>query len=62
VEDPTIGRTLYQLLETSESEEIEEDRLEQIRSTGFQRWLDDEVRAGVETWIDPQFVSTTAAG
>jgi parvulin-like peptidyl-prolyl isomerase len=62
VEDPTVGLTIYQLLETSESEEIEEDRLAQIRSTGFQRWLDDEVRAGVETWIDPQFVSTTAAG
>ena len=62
VEDPSIGLTIYQLLETSESEEIEEDRLEQIRSSGFQRWLDDEVRSGVETWIDPQFVSTTAAG
>lgn len=62
VEDPSIGLTIYQLLETSESEEIEEDRLEQIRSSGFQRWLDDEVRSGVETWVDPQFVSTTAAG
>ena len=62
VEDPTVGLTIYQLLETSESEEIEDDRLEQIRSTGFQRWLDDEVRSGVETWIDPQFISTTAAG
>jgi parvulin-like peptidyl-prolyl isomerase len=62
VEDPSIGLTIYQLLETSESQEIEEDRLQEIRSTGFQRWLDDEVRSGVDTWIDPQFVSTTAAG
>ncbi|HEX7171827.1 MAG TPA: peptidylprolyl isomerase [Candidatus Limnocylindria bacterium] len=62
VEDPTIGLTIYQLLETSESEEIEEERLEQIRNSGFQRWLDDEVRSGVDTWVDPQFTTTTAAG
>jgi len=62
IDDPTAGLTIYQLLETSESREIEEARLEQIRTSGFERWLDDEVRAGVDTWIDPQFASTTAAG
>lgn len=56
----TEGITIYQLLESSDGLEIEEDRLEQIRSSGFDRWLDDEVRAPVETWIDPQFSSTTA--
>ena len=61
VED-TAGITIYQLLETSDSREIEEDRLEEIRSSGFERWLDDEVRSGVDTWIDPQFTSTTDAG
>ena len=45
IED-TAGITIYQLLETSESREIEEDRLEEIRSSGFERWLDDEVRSG----------------
>ena len=55
------GITIYQLLELSESREIEDDRLEQIRSSGFERWLEQEVRAPVETWIDPQFSSSTAA-
>ena len=54
------GIVIYQLLETSEDREIEPDRLEEIRGAGFERWLDEEVRAPVETWIDPQFVSTTA--
>ena len=61
VEDATTGITIYQLLETSESREIEEDRLEEIRTGGFERWLDDEVRSGVETWLDPQFTSTTTS-
>jgi parvulin-like peptidyl-prolyl isomerase len=58
VEDPTAGITIYQLLEVSESRKIEEERLEEIRNAGFDRWLDDEVRSGVETWMDPQFTST----
>ena len=56
------GIVIYQLLETSEEREIDEDRLAQIRRTGFERWLDEEVRAEIQTWIDPQFASTTAAG
>jgi len=59
VDDATTGITIYQLLETSDSREIEEDRLEEIRTAGFERWLEDEVRSGVDTWLDPQFVSTT---
>ena len=54
------GITIYQLLELSESREIEDERLEEIRSSGFERWLDQEVRAPVETWVDPQFASSTA--
>ena len=61
VEDPVAGITIYQLHEVSESREIEEDRLEEIRTAGFDRWLDDEVRSGVETWMDPQFTSTSSA-
>jgi parvulin-like peptidyl-prolyl isomerase len=60
IEDLTTGITIYQLLETSESREIEDDRLEEIQSTGFTRWLDEEVRAPVETWLDPQYVTSTA--
>lgn len=54
------GITIYQLLELSESREIEDARLEEIRSSGFERWLEQEVRAPVETWVDPQFASSTA--
>jgi hypothetical protein len=61
IED-SAGITIYQLLEASQSREIEEDRLEQIQTSGFERWLDEEVRNGVETWVDPQYASSTAAG
>ena len=57
------GITIYRLLESSDSREIEQDRLNQIRDSGFDRWLDDEVRSAVEVWIDPAFApSTTTAG
>ena len=51
------GITIYQLLETSESREIEDDRLEEIRTSGFDRWLEQEVRAPVARWVDPQFAA-----
>ena len=53
------GITIYKLLETSESREIEADRLEQIRTSGFDRWLEQEVRTPVATWVDPQYASPT---
>ena len=57
------GIVIYQLLETSDSREIEADRLDEIRTNGFERWLDEVVRNGVETWLDPQYETspTTAA-
>jgi parvulin-like peptidyl-prolyl isomerase len=55
------GITIYQLLESSDSREIEEDRLDEIRSSGFDRWLDEEVRAPVDSWLDPQYVSSAPA-
>ena len=56
------GIVIYQLLETNDSQEIEADRLDEIRANGFERWLDEVVRNGVETWLDPQYqTSTTAA-
>ncbi len=55
------GITIYRLLEISEDREIEPERLETIRGTGFDRWLEQEVRSSVDTWIDPQFASSTSA-
>ncbi len=57
----SAGITIYQLEELSDSREIEDDRLEEIRTSGFDRWLESEVRAPVDTWVDPQFASSTAA-
>ena len=59
VDAGTDGITIYQLLEVSEEREIEDDRLAEIRVSGFERWLSEEVRSGVDTWIDPQFQSST---
>jgi parvulin-like peptidyl-prolyl isomerase len=55
----TEGITIYLLEELSDSREIEADRLDEIIASGFDRWLDQEVRAPVQTWIDPQFASTS---
>jgi parvulin-like peptidyl-prolyl isomerase len=57
----SAGITIYQLLEIDESREIEEARLEQIRTSGFDRWLEQEVRAPVQYWLDPDFAPTTEA-
>jgi parvulin-like peptidyl-prolyl isomerase len=59
--DGPEGTVIYRLLEISESEEIDEERLEQIRADGFERWLDEVVRDGVETWVDPQLETTPTA-
>jgi parvulin-like peptidyl-prolyl isomerase len=55
------GLVIYQLLETSDDREIDEDQLAEIQRAGFERWLDEEVRAPIQTWVDPQFSSSTAA-
>ena len=52
------GITIYKLLESSDRREIEDERLDEIRSGGFDRWLDEEVRAPVESWLDPQYASS----
>jgi parvulin-like peptidyl-prolyl isomerase len=62
VEDGSSGITIYKLLETSESREIEAERLDDIHARGFNRWLDEEVRAPVTVWVDPQFASSVTAG
>jgi parvulin-like peptidyl-prolyl isomerase len=61
VDTGTDGIVIYRLLEISESEEIEEDRLTEIRTNGFERWLDEVVRDGVEIWLDPQYETSTTA-
>lgn len=60
VDQGTEGITIFQLLESSESREIEEERLTEIHRAGFDRWLEQEVRAPVEVWVDPQFASSAA--
>ncbi|MDQ3691618.1 MAG: peptidylprolyl isomerase [Chloroflexota bacterium] len=55
------GITIYQLLEMSDDRVLDDDQLQEIRSSGFERWLEQEVRAPVDTWVDPQFASSTAA-
>ena len=54
------GIVIFQLLESAESREVEEARLEAIRRSGFERWLTEEVRSPVRTWVDPQFASAAA--
>jgi parvulin-like peptidyl-prolyl isomerase len=61
VDAGTAGITIIQLLEVSDSREIEEIRLAAIHRTGATRWLDDEVRSTIETWVDPQYASASAA-
>ena len=54
----SAGITIYKLLEVSEEREIEEERLDEIRSSGFDRWLEQEVREPIQPWIDPQFATS----
>jgi parvulin-like peptidyl-prolyl isomerase len=54
------GIVIYQLLESAESREVEAERLEAIQGSGFERWLADEVKAPVRTWVDPLFASAAA--
>ena len=61
IADASGALHIYALLETSDSQEIEEDRLEQIRSSGVTRWLDEEVRAPVDTWVDQEYATSTGA-
>ncbi len=60
VEDSDGTLTIYQLLESSESRQIDEAQRGAISSTGFDRWLQSEVRAPIEVWVDPQY--ETASG
>jgi len=55
------GIVIYQLLEANDDREIDDDQLTEIQRAGFERWLDEDVRDPVQTWIDPQFSSTAAA-
>jgi len=61
IDTGTGGIIIFQLLESSDSREITEEQLSDIRAAGFDRWLTEEIRAPVETWVDPQYASATAA-
>lgn len=62
VDAGSAGIYIYRLLESSDSREIETERLDEIRTSGFERWLDEEVRAGADVWVDPQYATSTATG
>jgi parvulin-like peptidyl-prolyl isomerase len=55
------GITIYKLTATSESRDIEDERLDDIRSNGFNRWLADDVEAAVAVWVDPQYATASDA-
>ncbi|MGH2358698.1 MAG: peptidylprolyl isomerase [Candidatus Limnocylindria bacterium] len=54
------GIYVFQLLEASDEQEVEAERLAQIRQTGFLRWLEQDVKAEATIWTDPEFASTSA--
>lgn len=63
VSDPVVTQTgtyIYRLLDTSESMKISDSRLQQIKTTGFQRWLDEQ-KAGSQIWVDPEFAAPPAS-
>ncbi len=63
VSDPVATQTgtyIYRLLDTSESMKISDSRLQQIKTTGFQRWLDEQ-KTKSQIWVDPEFAGTPAS-
>ena len=55
------GWYVYKLLDTSAARFVPESQLNQVRQSGFNRWLDG-IRARAGTWVDPEFAAATAAG
>ena len=64
ISDPietTSGFYIYKLLDTSPARYVPATQADEVRQSGFNRWLD-EIRAGAGIWVDPQFGATTSAG
>lgn len=57
---PGEGTFIFQLLEISVEREVEPERLERIRTAGYDRWLAEQ-EASVELWIDPAFAPAPQA-
>ena len=55
------GWYVYKLLDISAARFVPESQLNQVRQSGFNRWLDG-IRARAGTWVDPEFAAATAAG
>ena len=55
IEDGDGTLTIYQLLEADDERALDDAQRSAISGAGFERWLESDVRAPVETWIDPQF-------
>jgi parvulin-like peptidyl-prolyl isomerase len=60
IDEGTAGITIYKLLAVDDRRPIEDDRLARIKRNGLARWIDEEVRAGVESWIDPEFAPSSS--
>ncbi len=59
--ETTGGLYIYKLLDTSPVRFVPSSQLDEVRQNGFGRWLD-EIRAGAQIWIDPEFGASTTAG
>lgn len=59
ISDPvetTTGFYIFKLVDTSPLRFIPASQLDQVRQSGFNRWLT-EIRDSVETWVDPEFAA-----
>jgi parvulin-like peptidyl-prolyl isomerase len=55
------GYYIFKLLATSDLRWVPTTQLEQVRKSGFNRWLD-EIRDGAGTWVDAQFQAPPTSG
>lgn len=60
VETPS-GFYIFKLIASSELRWVPTKDLEQVRQSGFNRWVT-EIRDGAGTWVDPQFEAAPATG
>jgi parvulin-like peptidyl-prolyl isomerase len=64
ISDPietTNGLYIFKLIDSSPARWVPTSRLDQVRQSGFSKWLA-EIRAAADTWIDPQFVAAPTSG
>jgi parvulin-like peptidyl-prolyl isomerase len=50
------GTYIFKLVDSSPARFVPETQLDEVRQTGFDRWLT-ELRDGTDTWVDPQYAA-----